>query len=67
MSRKPLPHFRFIAVDLPTEWQEAINEAYKQFALEQIAKGGKTKSYKTDFVRFVFEFYLAQNNYSVKQ
>jgi len=64
-TNNPYPHFRFVYVDLPIEWQKAIEKAYKDFALEQV-KLGKNPC-KTEFVRFVFEVYLAQNNYSVKQ
>jgi len=59
MPRKPKPHFRFVAVDLPDEWQGVINEAYKRYALDCINQGKKPN--KTDFVRFVFEFYLKNN------
>lgn len=64
-TNNPYPHFRYVYVDLPTEWQEAIDEAYKDFALEQVKKG--KNPCKTDFVRYIFEFYLTQKKNSVKQ
>jgi hypothetical protein len=56
MPKKPKPHFRFVAVDLPIQWQKAIKEAYKNWSIDQ-AKQGK-KPNKTDFVRFVFDQFL---------
>lgn len=58
-TNKPQPHFRFVYVDLPVEWQEVIDKAYKDFALEQV-KQGKNPC-KTDFVRFIFEEFLKKS------
>lgn len=55
-TKNPHPHFRFVYVDLPIEWQEQINKAYKDFALEQVKQGNNPC--KTDFVRFIFKNYL---------
>lgn len=49
--------YRYIdTVRLPAEWHEAIEKAYKNFALKQVNAG--KKPCKSDFVRHIFEFYL---------
>lgn len=58
-TNNPHPHFRFVYVDLPVEWQDKINEAYKEFAKQEIEKGNNPC--KTDFVRFVFKEFLNNN------
>jgi hypothetical protein len=55
-TNNPHPHFRFVYVDLPIEWQESINKAYQDYVIEQV-KQGKNPC-KTDFVREAFKTYL---------
>lgn len=58
-TNNPHPHFRYVYVDLPVEWREAIDKGYKEFAKKEIDKGNNPC--KTDFVRHIFKFYLDQN------
>jgi len=59
MPRKTKTQFRFLSGDFTDEVQGVKNEAYKEYALG-CKNQGKNPN-KTDFVRFVFEFYLKNN------